>query len=95
MVPGGGGLFLMSEVSLYKTRVVHRLSQIQTTNRPLLGTRSEILPGIDFFLTEAEAGVRTGRLTLSSDIMYRLNGFRKSTPPQNRQLVVYLTNSKQ
>ena len=28
------------------------------------------------------------RCPLSFDLMYRSNGFRKSTPPQNRQLIV-------
>ena len=31
----------------------------------------------------------------SSHIMYELNGFRKSTPPQNRQLIVLTSDSKQ
>ena len=29
-----------------------------------------------------------------SHIMYQLNGFRKSTPPENRQLIVYLYQLK-
>ena len=34
------------------------------------------------------AGLKREPLSLS-DTMYELDGFRKSTPPQNRQLVVY------
>jgi len=30
-----------------------------------------------------------------SDTLYQLNGFRKSTSPQNRQLIVLMGNSKQ
>jgi hypothetical protein len=34
-------------------------------------------------------------LLFSSDAMYQSNGFRKSTPPQNRQLNISISNNKQ
>ena len=42
----------------------------------------------------ALASTTTSRLQVSSHRMYELNGFRKSTAPQNRQLIVYYYESK-
>ena len=43
----------------------------------------------------SEMLVNTGTVQVLSHTMYYLNGFRKSTPPQKRQLIVLIGNSEQ
>jgi len=42
-----------------------------------------------------ESSIGVSGATILSDTMYLLISFRKSTPPQNRQLNIFISNSKQ
>ena len=63
--------------------------------RPWLGLLS--LGLVSLWLDRTRFAFRTGcgGARLESHTIYQLNGFRKSTPPQNRQLVLLISSSKQ
>ena len=53
------------------------------------GQRIAIDLGFDADMTEREMKSLALNPTPLSHAIYKSNGFRKSTPPQNRQLIVY------
>ena len=61
-----------------------------TTSSPNLATVS-----VQTQKSQVVGPPKTKLLTFLFDTMYSLIFFRKSTPPQNRQLHILITNSKQ
>ena len=66
----------------------------QVERQPRVRALAELAPCQDLG-SDICGGVREACSTNLSHIMYQLDGFRKSSPPQNRQLVVLISKNKQ
>ena len=81
--PKGGGLFLVSKVSLHPRSLLRKMRHLGHNRAPWILRTCPIQAQLVAFYPDL------------SHRMYSLIGFRKSTSTQNRTLDILISNSKQ